>query len=336
MRMKVGAAALIVASGCGGADSTVLGDGLGASPVTDLAPGAVPGAPDGFVFTPFEAYRERAEVEMGGKRVYRVEWDLFFETEEQLLEHYLSEVALISQRAGQDKSVAMTDENDDFLQYERGPEALEITYCIKASQFANLSQLEDDLAEAAHAWERAANVRFFYDRSNNGTCNDAETAGVDFVVHDTSSASAFGCSTLISEELGCHGTLDIDYSVWPWPWFDQGGNPVPITDEHPNLTLVGILRHELGHVLGLRHEHAFDPDGAAAGCNEPQIVTCAVGDCALGGEPLTEYDVESVMHYPFCDGDAGTAFELTNLDGVGIRYLYGMPVAWNQPLINLL
>lgn len=213
---------------------------------------------------------------------------------------------------------------------------MQISYCIKASHFANLSQIESDLAQATHDWERAANVRFFYDPTNNGTCNDPDAAGVDFVVRDTSSSSAFGCSRLLPQELGCYGELDIDYSVWPWPWTDAVGNPVPITAVHPNLTLVGILRHELGHVLGLRHEHPFDPGGTAPGCNEPQIVQCPSGNCQLRGQLLTAYDVESVMHYPFCDGNAATAFQLTNFDGVGIRFLYGMPIAWNRPLIGLL
>src|SRR5688572_17346530 len=153
------AAALALAMGCGGADSTVLGDGS----TTELSPGAVPGAPEGVVFTPFAEYRDQARVEVGGELVYRVEWDLFFESEEQLRQHYLSEVARISERSARgvaDKSVVMTDENGAFYQYERGPAALEISYCIDASDFANLAQIEADMAEATHAWERAANVRF--------------------------------------------------------------------------------------------------------------------------------------------------------------------------------
>nr|WP_310523741.1 hypothetical protein [Polymorphobacter sp.] len=69
----------------------------------------------------------------------------------------------------------------------------------------------------------------------------------------------------------------------------------------------GILRHELGHVLGYRHEHIR----GIAGCENES------------GEwrPLTPYDKKSVMHY-LC-GNAGDAkLRLTQSDIAGHRQLY--------------
>jgi hypothetical protein len=52
----------------------------------------------------------------------------------------------------------------------------------------------------------------------------------------------------------------------------------------------GVMRHELGHVLGYRHEHIRDVPG------------CAIED--HNWIPVTAYDPNSVMHY-WC-GDGGT------------------------------
>ena len=64
----------------------------------------------------------------------------------------------------------------------------------------------------------------------------------------------------------------------------------------------GVLRHELGHVLGYRHEHTRN------------IAGCVFEDANWA--PVTPYDPHSVMHY-FC-GDAGTReLDLSELDRTG-------------------
>lgn len=70
----------------------------------------------------------------------------------------------------------------------------------------------------------------------------------------------------------------------------------------------GILRHELGHVLGYRHEHIR----GIIGCQSE----------SGSWRPLTPYDNKSVMHY-LC-GNAGDArLKLTKSDIAGHRLLYG-------------
>ena len=79
---------------------------------------------------------------------------------------------------------------------------------------------------------------------------------------------------------------------------------------------VGILRHELGHVLGYRHEHILSPD---AGC-----VWYKTGELAQDAtfEPLGAYDAKSVMHYP-CGAATSVSFILSGTDKEQHRKLYG-------------
>jgi hypothetical protein len=73
-------------------------------------------------------------------------------------------------------------------------------------------------------------------------------------------------------------------------------------------TRVGVLRHELGHVLGYRHEHIR----GEAGC------------WSEGGQwkPLTPYDGKSVMHYPCGAASARGDLVLSETDKAGHRNQY--------------
>jgi hypothetical protein len=93
-----------------------------------------------------------------------------------------------------------------------------------------------------------------------------------------------------------------------------------------NVTTVGTLRHELGHVLGFRHEHPWAP--LRGGCNEdPTDVPTDIT-----GRRLTPYDQVSVMHYLDCGGVAGIDYTLSIQDGIGARKIYGMPASWHVAL----
>jgi hypothetical protein len=73
-------------------------------------------------------------------------------------------------------------------------------------------------------------------------------------------------------------------------------------------TLTGVLRHELGHTIGFRHEHTRPESGA---CFEDN-----------NWRALTAYDSSSVMHYPQCNGTQNGDLVLTNLDKQGASALY--------------
>ena len=78
---------------------------------------------------------------------------------------------------------------------------------------------------------------------------------------------------------------------------------------------VGVLRHELGHVLGFRHEHIRS--GAPAVCPDEGTEDLV---------ELTAYDPQSVMHY-FCGGVGSSELRITEVDREGAQKLYGPPLA---------
>ncbi|MGH8907663.1 MAG: hypothetical protein ACRD0K_14350 [Egibacteraceae bacterium] len=76
----------------------------------------------------------------------------------------------------------------------------------------------------------------------------------------------------------------------------------------------GVLRHELGHVLGFRHEHIRS--GAPPACpDEDQFDTL----------DLTAFDPQSVMHY-FCGGMGSRDLKISEVDKQGAQQVYGLPL----------
>lgn len=71
--------------------------------------------------------------------------------------------------------------------------------------------------------------------------------------------------------------------------------------------LIGVMRHEIGHILGFRHEHI----GNIPGC------------FAEGGtyQPITPYTPNSVMHY-MCGAGGSFDLALRETDVEGFRCLY--------------
>jgi Matrixin len=80
----------------------------------------------------------------------------------------------------------------------------------------------------------------------------------------------------------------------------------------------GVLRHELGHVLGFRHEHIRS--GAPAVCPD---------ESSSNTFPLSDYDPQSVMHY-FCGGVGTRDLRITEVDRAGSQLVYGAPFSQFQ------
>lgn len=270
----------------------------------------------------WEDYLRQATVSEDGSTYYVAEWDLFFETEAALRKHYEAEVI-----APQPKLAVFQQISTGYENTFAGNDALDIVYCV-SNTFANQSTVISDVAAATQDWQLTANVHFTYDLSQDASCSQ-NNGNVDFAVVPTTVNSLFGCGTnkmLWAAAGGCPvaggvtnavGVLAINY------------NKFPASGANSGLTPTGVMRHELGHILGFRHEHPWAP--AQGNCSEPP--TDPSSDAT--GRRLTDYDQLSVMHYPSCNGVAGADHTISYLDGVGARSIYGIPASWYVPIFDL-
>ena len=173
-------------------------------------------------------------------------------------------------------------------------QAANLTYCVSSEFGAKHSRAVSELSQATLDLEAWGNFNFHYVAAQDGNCNNANAA--------------------------------ITFAVRPWndggacAFFPSGGGCVPRTvvidfddlDTNPGygaVTSVGVFRHELGHVLGLRHEHI-----------RASNTWCAEG---ASWRAVTGYDSASVMHYPWCPGATNAGdLVITTLDGEAISSLY--------------
>jgi hypothetical protein len=92
--------------------------------------------------------------------------------------------------------------------------------------------------------------------------------------------------------------------VWA---FDGYFGPNPAFDP------TGVMRHELGHVLGFRHEHI-----------RPQAADLFDPESTEHTTEITAYDPKSVMHYVKA-GLGDPKLQFTESDVTGARQVYGAP-----------
>lgn len=231
----------------------------------------------------FLASAERDPVTDG---VWIVDGDVVIESDKRLVDHY----------------EAMMD--DDALTVARiggadaiwpAAQARGLTYCVSTSFGARHAQVVEDMANAAAAWEAVADVDFRHVTEEDARC-DASNVDVVFDVRPTSGASYLARAF--------------------FPYQSRRSRNVIVDDSsfrvRAPLTLEGILRHELGHVLGFRHEHT-----------RPEAGRCYEDSNWRG---VTDYDRSSVMHYPHCGGD-NHALTLSDDDAAGAAALYGAPTS---------
>jgi len=177
---------------------------------------------------------------------------------------------------------------------------MNLGYCVSLRFGEDHDAVVAAMDSAGSDWARAAAVRFIYHGEEDADC----TAENDRVLF---------------EVVPAHGTTYNARSFFPSLARREGYHRIFIDLENvaraAPKSLTGVLRHELGHVLGFRHEHVR-PQGNGA--------------CTEGPDwrALTRYDPESVMHYnaySACAGANGGDYVLTSLDKAGAAALYGPP-----------
>lgn len=200
--------------------------------------------------------------------------------------------------------VAVTPPPEKVIRWQAGDFPLK--YCVLKKGWSSNDRYElvkGLVDKAARDWVRICNVHFEHAAALDTADPDADgrpPMGVLFAVQAIDEGD-YPASSFFPDEPANKRYLRVSREFF--------------TVAEKGFSQQGILRHELGHILGFKHEHVA-PDA-------PQ-------DCPPDAPPtprykaLTKYDCRSVMHYP-C-GDGGTKDLLfTELDKVGAQALYGKP-----------
>lgn len=265
--------------------TSVLATACGTGEITGRIDGYVD---DGAGVPTYKEFEEATYREAGTNGVYIVNGDTPIASEKLLREYYdqLFHSALIVSRSG--------NADDKWDQDTK----LNLTYCI-SDNFGNLKpQLISAMQVATHGgWQKAANVRFVYDSSQDANCNAAND-NVLFDIRPTQYAPYLARAFFPSQSRQTRNVI-VDISAFNSSW-----------------PLSAILAHELGHTLGFRHEHT-----------RPEAGTCFEDS---QWRPLTPYDSASIMHYPQCNG-VGNSLSFSQSDYDGAASLYGVPVGDGEP-----
>ncbi|MDW3210638.1 MAG: hypothetical protein R8N23_12255 [Reichenbachiella sp.] len=170
-----------------------------------------------------------------------------------------------------------------------------ISYSIIKQTFseAEYNNLIAYMSEATEDWSRICNVAFTHrsdlDDQLNASDNPQE---LTFVIKKVNSG------TFIAKAF--------------FPYYPKYRRKILIdfTFFTSDFSKPGVLRHELGHVLGFRHEHIRS--GAPAICPSENMNNTI---------ELSDYDPKSVMHY-FCGGVGSKDLKITKKDSIGASIFY--------------
>ena len=185
-----------------------------------------------------------------------------------------------------------------ILRWRRGKT---LRYCVWRPTFGSDSEhaaVVEGMAVATSDWAGICGVEFEHDMSKDHDTHFA-FGDVDFPVvrqagGGSTIAMAFFPDDPVKERL-----------VWI---FDGYFSSSPGAFDP-----AGVLRHELGHVLGFRHEHI-----------RPEAPTLFNPESTEHTVEITKYDPQSVMHY-VAPGVGDPMLRFTPLDKTGARSIYGGP-----------
>ncbi len=244
-----------------------------------------------------------ASVDVDGQKFYVAEGDLLLDEDElivyalqrqaQELQRVIGSVSL-AERSGELLGIVV---GDKLVRWQVG---LTLTYCVLKRSFSSSGEYEivkRNMLKAPQEWQGVCGIKFQHNEELDDSPINPPPAGVVFSVRQLDSGGRFIASAFFPNDPPERRRVLIDPTYFTTS-FDQ----------------VGVLRHELGHVIGLRHEHIRS--GAPPECPDESTVSTF---------PFTAYDPKSVMHY-FCGGVGTRELAISELDRVGILKLYGPPL----------
>jgi hypothetical protein len=204
------------------------------------------------------------------------------------------------------KLVSATDVNGNILFWTPGST---VNYCVQLRTFdteAEYQQMVQMMKDATAAWSATCNIKFNHVDNLDDTPPDATPPqGVTFTVRRAA-----------EDMVSPNGGRALAVSFYPGDGGDKRHLYIfPFYYANHPFDRTGVLRHELGHVIGFRHEFArVDNPPNACGLQEP------------AGKPLTPIDFTSVMQY-YCpqSGLGSTTMQISALDKQGAQIVYGPP-----------
>ncbi|TDQ53285.1 hypothetical protein [Actinorugispora endophytica] len=254
----------------------------------------------------------RTGVSVDDEVLHPVEGDLLLDADEfdlyQEAQRALRETARLVERArfaqtaiggsvGQPSALIGIVEGGKLVRWAPGTV---LSYCVLRRTFPRSEWYEEvveNMLLATGDWSMTCGVEFRYVDSADGS-ESLRPPEVLFPVRHINANGAFIASAFFPNDPAHRRRVLIDPSYHDTD-FDH----------------VGVLRHELGHSLGFRHEHISS--GAPAVCPDED---------ATGTLDLTAYDPKSVMHY-FCGGVGARDLAITDVDRAGSQLVYGPPLA---------
>lgn len=225
--------------------------------------------------------------------LYVVEGDILM-TEQEVVQRYLAaRLAAGTLKPGPELKINVLP-SGALDRYDRTHRTL--TYALDRRTFADEGSFQavgHNVALATKAWEDACPSCAVSFRRVKAYDAAPTHAVVNFIVRNVDAGGSYIAASFFPHDPPDRRFLNLDRSYYSTT-FDK----------------VGVIRHELGHVLGYRHEHIAGIPG------------CYVEDS--NWKPLTEYDRKSVMHY-FCGGGGSLDLLLTPTDISGHRLAYKLP-----------
>jgi len=248
-----------------------------------------------------DAYQEKFDslmhdtILINSKKYYIVEGDMLL-NEYRYFQYKLK--AIESKNRGEEGKLVSEVKNGKIV---RWPEHYTIQYCISKNSFETpemYNEVKENMRKATKEWEETCNVKFLYDEQKDAGNMVIPTDNITFVVLGYDSDNRFIASAF-------------------FPYYPVNERKILIDPSYftSDFDKIGVLRHELGHVLGFRHEHIRSE--APLACQ---------GESTNGTVNNTEYDPKSVMHY-FCGGMGTIELKITDVDRLGAQKNYGPPIA---------
>ncbi len=232
----------------------------------------------------FEEFRDSTYRETWEGGLYIVDGDMPIVDDKALYEFWETQQqgALIINRRGSSDD-KWTDQQKQNL-----------TYCISNNFGSNKTAVVEAMKRATETvgWETMAAVNFVYASAEDGNCTTTN-ANILFPVRQVANQPYLARAFVPSSPRQAREVLVDTSSFGNTGW-----------------SLASVIGHELGHVLGFRHEHTRPEAGA---CFEDN-----------NWRPLTPYDNKSIMHYPHCNGGTN-ALAWSATDKTGASSIYGAP-----------